>query len=234
MKKIIAMVAFCLAAVTVNAQETLNAYALTKPGVVVDYAFYAAAMSSKPSLLAYMRTTVKAIEKDGDNDVVVTNSKILNRKKKPSKNAAFSGFADGADASCTFTQGAYTIFNDPLFGLAGPIEEGGFFLKIPAELKVGDKLESGSIEQTTKAPMGPKVHNSIPYDNFTVTAEEDVETAAGVFHCIRIDGKLNGSFQTVKLKDTSYTLWLSQNVGIVKVEADYYKESFVIDAVEGL
>ena len=107
-------------------------------------------------------------------------------------------------------------------------------MKIPAELKVGDKLESGSIEQTTKAPMGPKVHNSISYDNFTVTAEEDVETAAGVFHCIRIDGKLNGSFQTVKLKDTSYTLWLSQNVGIVKVEADYYKESFVIDAVEGL
>lgn len=234
MKKKMMIAICCLATMATQAQEALNAYALTKPGVVVDYALYAAAMSKKPSLMAYVRTTVKAIQKDGDNDVVITNSQMLNRKKEPSKNAAFSGFADGIDVECTFTKGSYTIVQDPLFGSSGKIENDGFFLKIPAELKVGDKLESGSIEQTTKAPMGPKVHNTVSYDDFIVAAEEDVETPAGVFHCFRIDGKLNGSFQTVKLKDTRYSIWLSQNIGMVKVECDYYKESYVIDAIEGM
>lgn len=234
MKKMMMMAICCLATMAAQAQEALNAYALTKPGVVVDYAYYAAAMSKKPSLLGYVRTTVKAIEKDGNNDVVITNSQMLNRKKVPSKNAAFSGFADGIDTKCIYTMGAYTMVQDPIFGGSGKIENDGFFLKIPSELKVGDKLESGNIEQTTKAPMGPTVHNTVSYDDFTVTAEEDVETPAGVFHCMRIDGKLNGSFQTVNLKDTRYTIWMSPNIGMVKAETDYYKESFVLETIEGL
>lgn len=232
MKKLLMSAVICLFALAANAQEGLNAYALTKPGVVIDYAFYATIMSSKPSLCGYVRNTIKALEKDGENDIVVNNMLFLNKKKKASKNAAFAGFADGNDNRQVFTNGAYTM-NDPIFGMAGKLES-GFFLKIPAELKVGDKLESGEIKQTTKAPMGPTVHNTISYDDFTVTGEEDIETPAGVFHCLRIDGKLNGSFQTVKLKDTRYTMWLSENVGIVKVETDYYKESYIIDTVEGL
>ena len=232
MKRILMIAALFTAVVAVKAQESFSAYALTKPGVVVDYAYYAASMSSKPSLMGYVRTTVKAIEKDGGNDVVITNNFFLNRKKKPSKNAAFAGFADGLDARTSFWQGACTM-TDILFQLAGTVKS-GFFLKIPAVLKVGDKLESGSIVQTTKFPMTREVQNNISFDDFTVTAEEDVETNAGVFHCMRIDGKLNGSFQTVKLKDTCYTLWISQNVGLVKVDTDYYKVSLVIDTVEGL
>ncbi len=232
MKKLLTVAALCLSALTANAQEGFNAYALTKPGVVVDYSYNAIMMGSKPKLAGYFRTTVKALEKDGDNDVVVTNMFFLNKKKKPSKNAAFAGFADGADVKTTFEQGSY-IMADPIFSLSGPVSS-GFCFRIPAELKVGDKLESGKIEQTTKAPMSPTVHNNISYDDFAVTAEEDVETPAGVFHCMRIEGKVNGSFQTVRLKDTKYVMWLSQNVGLVKVEADYYGISFVIDAVEGL
>ncbi len=231
MKKIFLMAVFCLSAVVSNAQEGLNAYALTKPGVVVDYAYKAITLGSKPKLVGYVRTTVSGLEKDGDKDVVVTKYEMLNRKKKPSKNAAFSGYADGINQKTTFENGGYTIVQDCFFGSAGEIEEGGFFLKIPAELKVGDKLESGKINQVTTHVR--KVHNNISYDDFTVVGEEDIETPAGVYHCMRIDGKLNGSFQTVELKDTRYSLWLSQNIGIVKADTDYYGISITIDTIEG-
>ena len=224
-----AFVAFVVAVLDLSAQENSSAFILAKDGVVVDYAISAKlAMSKKSKLVGYGRLTVSNIvEHDGKTEILYTFLGLDTKKKPLAFNSEFQ-------PKIILEDGAIRYDIDPLMNGGGYITaHEGFAFVIPATLNVGDNVETGVVKERVQFPMSPEVENIIRYEEFTVCSEEDIATEAGIYHCYKLEGVLNGTFQTVPLKNTKYAIWFSRKIGIVKIETDYYSESVIIDNVAG-
>lgn len=229
MKTRLAIVALCLATLNgILAQEASNSFALTQQGVVVDYAISAKKIN-KVELLAYARLTISNVKTNDNETTIIYNFDGLNKKKKP------LGGNSSVEQTLTVTDGVILFESDPLMNPGNyRTSHEGFAFKIPSALSIGDKIESGVVKEKAKFPMSKEIENIVQYDDFYVTGEEDVSTNAGIFHCYKIEGMLNGSFQTEPLVMTNYAIWFSPKIGIVKIETEYFNETLVIDSVVGL
>jgi len=229
MKTRLAIVALCLATLNgIMAQENSNSFALSQQGVVVDYAI-SAKKFRKVELIAYARLTISNVKTNDNQTTIVYNFDGLNKKKKP------LGGNSSAEQVITVTDGVIIYESDPLMNPGNyRTSHEGFAFKIPSSLNIGDKIESGVVKEKAKFPMSKEIENVVQYDNFQVTGEEDLSTNAGIFHCYKIEGVLNGSFQTERLVNTSYAIWFSPKIGIVKIETEYFNETLLIDSVVGL
>jgi len=88
----------------------------------------------------------------------------------------------------------------------------------PANMSVGQKLDNGSVSVAMGASGGPTTMTmTVNITNRRVTAEEDVTTDAGTFHCYKIeydvDTKMVMSF---KMKGAE---WIAKDVGVIKSES---------------
>ena len=233
MKKIFVLLVACLCTMGAMAQEneSENSFIMTRQDVVVDYLMSAQMMGSKVKPVGYVRLKVTNVSNDaGRHTTVDYDFDLLNMKKKP-----MSGVRSNIKQQLMVDNGVITFDNDPLMN-AGAYKKShdGFAFKIPATLNVGDKIETGTTVERAKFPMTKEVENVVRYDNFSVVGEEDIAIAGGNYHCYRIEGCLNGSFQTVKLENVRYAIWFSPQVGFVKIETDYYGSTLVLDGVSGV
>lgn len=232
MKKILVLLVVCLCAMGAKAQESENGndLILTRQDVAVDYLISAQMLRGKAQPVGYGRLAVTGVSNDGVTTTVDYLFEVLNMKKKP-----MSGTKSVIKQQLTVTDGVITFDNDPLMNAgAYKTSHDGFAFKIPATLNVGDKIETGTVVERAKFPMMKEIENVVRYDDFTVVGEEDVATTCGTYHCFRIEGRLNGSFQKTKLADTRYAIWFSPQAGFVKIETDYCHETLVLDGVVGL
>ncbi|MBP3849271.1 MAG: hypothetical protein J6E43_00455 [Prevotella sp.] len=228
MKKFFAMVVVCLSTLNIVAQESSNVFALTKQGVVVDY-LISAKTGKKVKPVCYGRLTVTDVRGNEAQQTVLYNFEGLNLKKKP------LGGKTNIPQKISIDNGIMTFESDPLMTAgAYKTSHDGFAFKIPATLHTGDKIESGTVVEKAKFPMAKEIENVVKYEDFYVRSEEDIETPSGVFHCFKIEGTLNGTFQKTPLVMTNYCLWFSPKIGIVKIETEYYGEVLLLDAIAGM
>ena len=230
MKKTIIYCVLCLVSIKLMAQDGVEEFALTKIGAIVDYSISAqTGLSSKGKLVAYARLTVADVSVNDDKKTIIYNYDGLTPKKKPmGKNAS------DIKQKLVIENGLMIFEDDPLIN-AGTYKTSheGFAFKIPVTMKIGDKIETGTITERAKFPMHKEIENIIRYDDFCVVGEEDINTNMGMFHCYKVSGKLNGTLQTIPLEMTNYAIWFSPKIGIVKIETDYYKETLLLDSVTG-
>lgn len=226
MKELFAMMVMCLATLNISAQE--NEFALTKQGAVVDY-LISAKTGKKVKPMGYGRLTITDVRGNEGQMSILYNFEGLTLKKKN------MGGKTSFPQKITLENGVMIFESDPLMTVGGyKTSHDGFAFKIPSKLNVGDKIETGVVTEKAKFPMSKEIENVIKYEDFYVRGEEDINTSVGLFHCYKIEGTLNGSFQNVPLVMTNYAMWFSPKIGIVKIETEYYNEVLLLDAVAGL
>ena len=125
------------------------------------------------------------------------------------------------------------FFNAPLLEAFVPgidsleISREGYSFRIPPILNVGDSITTSTVTLRNK-----QVEKRIYFSNAFVTAEEDVSTKAGTFHCYKIESKMyEGTAYDTPLEVFTYNLWIAPKVGLVKVETDYKNMSMVLSSI---
>jgi hypothetical protein len=88
----------------------------------------------------------------------------------------------------------------------------------PANMSVGQQLDDGSVSIAMGASGGPStITMTVRITNRRVTAEEDVTTSAGTFHCYKIEYDINTKMvMSIKAKGAE---WIAKDVGVIKTEA---------------
>lgn len=199
-----------------NTYAQNDAYALTKQGAVAEYGMF---YGTKHKLMGSIRITVTNVAEDEDKTVVTTLQQALNKKGKPSKNAAFIGLGDGLQTSISIENGSYYMTQDQIFGYYKDLKRSGYMLKIPQKLEVGNEIEGSTVFFNGKM-MGMTMKNELTYKNFKIISEEDLVTPAGTFHCLKATGTITGKCQRMNITDNQ-TWWIAPNIGIVRLEANY-------------
>lgn len=187
-------------------------YELTNPGARVLYSDYYGGM-----LQQYFEKKVIDVKEENGTKSVQYHWQVLNRKKKPSKIIKAMGFGEGYQTIIKFENGAYYMTYD--FGWSCfPGERSGYLLKIPQNLKVGDTLEGGTLKFVSKGGFGNTFNNELNFDDFKVVDEGELETKAGKIRCLKITGKVTGTYHKSKVNSTE-TIYFAKNIGIVRQES---------------
>lgn len=211
-KKIFSLLCFVALSLSIFAQQD-DCYEMTKLGASVRYGNY-----SGRSLMGYIERTVIDVREENGKKIVSYDWKMLNKKGKPSKAARLTGM-DQWQTSVKFENGSYYLTFD--FSYGGSLgKHSGYLLKIPQTLQVGDELEGGTLNHTSKY-TGITFENECTFENWKVVEEVDLNTAAGSIHCMKIQGHVSGKYQGHKL-DYIGTIYLAKNIGIVCQETPIY------------
>lgn len=200
----------------VTKSTNIDTYALTQQGAIAEYGML---YGTKQKLMGSIRITVTNVTEDAGKTIITTLHQALNKKGEPSKNAAFAGLGDGLQTSISIENGSYYMTQDPIFAYYKDLKRSGYMLKIPNELKVGDKIEGSTVSFSGKI-MGMTMKNELTYTNFQVIAEEDLITPVGTLHCLKVTGTITGKCQRVDINDNQ-TWWIAPNIGIVRLESNY-------------
>lgn len=210
---------FCIASVA----QTANCFAMTKEGLRVQYSYL---YGKNQKLMGYYVNQVEQIHVDSNKTEVTVLFKMFNKKGKPSTSAKWAGVGDGMLYKIAIEDGSYYMTMDLAFALGGQNRR-GYILKIPATLKVGDKLEGGALSYETKALT--TYETKLVYSGFKVVGELDLKTAAGTFHCFKVEGTVSGKYSGSNI-ESNQVFYLSQGIGIVRQEVDYYGKIIVLEA----
>jgi len=89
-------------------------------------------------------------------------------------------------------------------------------LGVPAGLKVGDKLDDGSISVKVSSAGMNIANMTVQIQNRIVETKEEVETPAGTFSCYKISSDINTKMMFEI--NTRTVEWYSPEVGMVKSE----------------
>ena len=206
--------------------QTAEGFYLSKVGAKAEYAITPQG-SLNPDYLA--KEVTKAEPLEGGKNLITNFTITLNKKKKPDKTFTFKN--KGIHTTTTIEpDGSYTI-GDLFFGVINRSQESsGFRMKVPAEMKVGDKLEGGTCVSKIKDLTGKWGEVSTTYSNLEVVKEEDMTTSAGTFHCFVVKGTCTVNFQMKKhTRNYSYEVeyWFAKGVGPVFIKTDSYIGSYL-------
>lgn len=99
-------------------------------------------------------------------------------------------------------------------------ERNGYAVLIPSEMKVGQTLESSTMQDVIAAAVG-KVKPIANYTNVKVVGKEKVTTPAGTFDCVKITGDFyqEGKWVTMHRVKYKFNWWFAKGLGLVKSEA---------------
>lgn len=223
MKKLI----LCLLSVIsleVFAQEVVP-FALTKEGSVATYAILRGEKKKLNMGFCYYRFTTDNVVLQEDGSKVVTyKTELLNKKKVVSSMSGMVGAKDGVySAIQVMSDGSYKMDQDLMYGVAGiNFARGGYMFVLPAQMQVGDVLESSTVRQEyTMSMMGQNYacKTDFKYSDVKVTREEEITVGAGTFSCMVIEGTLSGTYSLNGAGSTlndHFTLWVAPGVGTIR------------------
>lgn len=210
----------------VMAQDAL--LTVTKP-CVIDYR--TEFVSGKMSQLKYIRITTTSVEENNGTFDITYQIDYLNKKKQIQKG---TNITDGLQTLFTVKEDGSYYLQDVLYGVGKDLVRNGFKLHIPKTLKVGDVVEGGHCYGTFKLIGSSKF--DLNYNDFKVTAEEDVETPVGTYRCFKIEGNISGKINTIKV-DEQHNIWIAPSIGVVKMEYIVSPKSstnLIIDSITDL
>lgn len=223
MKRLVLLSVLFFVACIVSVAQTTPCFAMAKDGMIVQYSYL---YGKNQKLMGYYVNQVEQVRVDGNKTEVTVLFKMLNKKGKPSKTAKWAGIGDGMLYKIAIEDGSYYMTMDLAFALGGQNRK-GYLFKIPATLKVGDKLEGGTLSYETKALT--TYETKLVYSGFKVVEELDLKTAAGTFHCFKVEGTVSGQYTGSDI-ESNQVFYLSPGIGIVRQEVNYYGKMIVLEA----
>lgn len=226
MKRILFVFLLLLHITSVVAQD--GVMCITKP-CIVDYR--TELVSGKMKRLKYIRITTLSVEENQGKYDIIYQLDYLNKKKQIQK---ATNITNGLQTSFTINEEGGYYLQDILYGVGKDLARNGFKLRIPKELKVGDTVEGGHCYGSFKF-LGNSKFN-LNYNDFKVTAEEDIETPVGTYHCFKIEGNISGIINTIHIDEQHY-IWIAPNIGVVKMEyiiSPKNYTSLIIDSISDI
>lgn len=212
-----AILFFICALSQVNAQEIVG-YFSDQPDSFSEYAVYVGKKKKLNLGFSYIQTHVVSTKPAEKGKIVTIEHKILNKRKKVSNIIKAMGMGEGLLMPTTIDEkGGYYLTHDFILGYGKNMKRKGYIFYVPAQLNVGDTLQSGK-QMLSCQLMGRTSQILVTYSDVKVVSEELLNTSAGEFPCVKIEGKVN--IDDLKNDRTSMegtvTYWMSKGIGVVK------------------
>lgn len=201
------------------AVNAVNPYLLYRKGSMAEYCYQQNGKQLTNSLSGvptYLRQIVEDEKIVNGQLVAYIRQEAYNKKHEPSKGipASFKEMVlpTEIDPSGTFHL-THNVAED-LFNLG---KRQGYCLLIPGNLQPGMKLQCSTLHDVSKSAFGTVKRETV-YSNWQVVGEEQIQTPAGTFNCMKLTGKLSQRYDKGKFFGESITCWMARGIGIVKYE----------------
>ena len=90
------------------------------------------------------------------------------------------------------------------------------YISIPANPKVGDELDEGTLTMSVSGAGIPNMNTTVTLKNRKVVGKETITVPAGTFDCIKLDYETE--VKTMMTIRTRTTEWYAKKVGVVRAE----------------
>lgn len=207
------------------AVNAVNPYTLYRKGSMAEYGYE---YKGKPFKVGFIKinTPTSGYLRQIVEDEKIVNGQLVayirqeeyNSKHEPSKWMSDSYkqriFPTEIDPSGTFHL-THNLHEDNLT----PIEKrSGYCLLIPGNMQPGMQLQSSTLYDSSKSAVGT-FRKETMYSNWQVVGEEQLETPAGTFNCIKLTGKISQKYnREKKYTEKNVTCWMARGIGIVRYE----------------
>ena len=203
------------------AVNTVNPYTLYRKGSMAEYGYE---YKGKPFKVGFIKinTPTSGYLRQIVEDEKIVNGQLVayirqeeyNSKHEPSKWMSDSYkqriFPTEIDPSGTFHL-THNLHEDNLT----PI---GYCLLIPGNMQPGMQLQSSTLYDSSKSAVGT-FRKETMYSNWQVVGEEQLETPAGTFNCIKLTGKISQKYnREKKYTEKNVICWMARGIGIVRYE----------------
>lgn len=217
-----------------KAVNTVNPYLLYRKGSTAEYCYQRKGEQLTNSLSGvptYLRQIVEDEKIVNGQLVTYIRQEAYNKKHEPSKGipASFKEMLlpTEIDSSGTF-HFTHNIAED-LFNLG---KRQGYGLLIPGTLRPGSQLQCSTLHDVSKSVLGSSTKRETVYSNWQVVGEEQIQTPAGTFNCMKLTGKISQKYDRGNFFGQNITCWMARGIGIVKYErineSDKDKIPFII------
>lgn len=214
MKKILFTLALTNLLIICALPQDCTFYYPEKKGAVLEYKSY----DHKDNLTGTTRSQVKDFVKNGNNLSAVIETEAFDKKGKPLGTNEFTVKCENGifyiDMKNFMNPQTMEAYKDMEVSVKSDN------LLMPSNMKVGDKLNDGSLVITV-SNAGMKIMTmTTTITNRKVDAKEKITTPAGTFECYKISYDMTTKMMmTIKLNAVE---WYAKDVGMVKSES--YKD----------
>lgn len=169
---------------------------------------------------AYPRMTVDAAEAADGGMTVSYLFNLYDKKGRIHKSAKTMGLGEGLLYTVRYDEGAYYLTQDLIFAQAD--DRMGYFMKVPATLAVGQRIEGGTFSSTATVPMIGKLRTEITLSEMEVAEETEVTLDSGqTVHCYVIRGNVSGEASRTE-QGGRIVFHFAPGIGIVREEVSAY------------
>jgi len=200
-----------ITAKSVMAQDCVFYYPDVK-GAKIELTHY----NDKDKITGISRQEIVNIEKAGNTVTAYIKNEYYDNKDKLT-------FNNEMEVSCKdgifYLEMNNYINEQALAGFKGmEMEIKGDNLNFPSDLKVGDKLNDGTITISFNAPEMSMMNMSTVIKNRVVETIESITTPAGTFKCYKISYDIESKVVMTNVSGKAVQ-WFSENVGMVRTES---------------
>jgi len=215
------------------AVNAVNPYLLYRKGSVAEYCYEENGKQITNSLSGvptYLRQIVEDEKIVNGQLVAYIRQEAYNKKHEPSKGVRAS-FKEMLLPTEVDPSGTFHLTHNVAEDLFKLDKRQGYCLLIPGNLQPGKQLQSSTLYDVSKSALGTVKRETV-YSNWQVEGEEQIQTPAGTFNCIKLTGKISQRYDKGKFYGQSVTCWMARGIGIVRyeriLESDKNRTPFIV------
>lgn len=215
------------------AVNAVNPYLLYRKGSMAEYCYEQKGKQITNSLYGvptYLRQIVEDEKVVNGQLVAYIRQEAYNKKHEPSKGIPAS-FKEMLLPTEIDPSGTFHLTHNVAEDLFKLDKRQGYCLLVPGNIQPGKQLQSSTLYDVSKSAMGTLKRETV-YSNWQVEGEEQIQTPAGTFNCMKLTGKISQRYDKGKFYGQSITCWMARGIGIVRyeriLESDKDKTPFII------